>query len=107
MTSVVRLCALATFFWFVMFSPWTAPRLNFWLVMTMATAVLSAAGLWLQRERLREIYAFTPSHVLIGLVSALLLYAVFWSATSSRRRSSSSRNRRSRGSTAPGRRLPR
>ena len=78
MTSVVRLCALATFFWFVMFSPWTAPRLNFWLVMAMATAALSAAGLWLQRERLREIYAFKPSHVLIGLVSALLLYAVFW-----------------------------
>ncbi|OPY04390.1 MAG: CAAX amino terminal protease self- immunity [Syntrophaceae bacterium PtaB.Bin038] len=78
MTSVVRLCALAALFWFVLFSPWTAPRLNFWLVMAMATAVLSAAGLWLQRAHLREIYAFRPSHVLIGLASALILYAVFW-----------------------------
>lgn len=78
MTSVVLLCALAAFFWFVMFSPWTAPRLNFWLVMAAATAVLSAAGLLLQRGRLREIYAFRPSHVLIGLASALILYAVFW-----------------------------
>ena len=77
MSAVVRLCALAAFFWFVMFSPWTAPRLNFWLVMAAATAVLSAAGLWLQRERLREIYAFRPSHVLIGILSALVLYAVF------------------------------
>jgi len=78
MTSIVLLCALATFFWFVLFSPWTAPRLNFWLVMAMATAVLSAAGLWLQKDRLRGIYAFRPFHILIGLVSALLLYAVFW-----------------------------
>lgn len=78
MTSVVWLCALATLFWFVLFSPWTAPRLNFWLVMTLATAVLSAAGLWCQREKLREIYAFNPSHILIGLLSALLLYAIFW-----------------------------
>lgn len=77
MTSVARLCALAAFFWFVLFSPWTAPRVNFWLFMAMATAVLSAAGLWLQRDRLREIYAFRPSHVLIGLASALVLYAVF------------------------------
>lgn len=78
MTSVVWLCALATLFWFVLFSPWTAPRLNFWLVMALATAVLSAAGLWCQREKLREIYAFNPSHILIGLLSALFLYAIFW-----------------------------
>lgn len=78
MTPVVRLCALAAFFWFVLFSPWTAPRIHFWLVMAAATAVLSAAGLWLQRERLREIYAFRPAHVPIGLLSALLLYLVFW-----------------------------
>lgn len=78
MKSVAWLCVLATFFWFVMFSPWTAPRLNFWLVMAVTTAVLSAAGLWLQKDRLREIYAFKPSHVLLGLASALILYAVFW-----------------------------
>jgi hypothetical protein len=78
MTSVGWLCALATFFWFVLFSPWTAPRLNFWLVMALATAVLSAAGLWCQREKLREIYTFNPTHILIGFLSALALYAIFW-----------------------------
>ncbi|MCU0531655.1 MAG: CPBP family intramembrane metalloprotease [Syntrophales bacterium] len=78
MTSVGWLCALATFFWFVLFSPWTAPRLNFWLVMALATAVLSAAGLWCQRKKLREIYAFSPTHILIGFLSALALYAIFW-----------------------------
>ncbi len=78
MTAVIGFCTLATFFWFVMFSPWTAPHLNFWLVMAMATAVLSGAGLWLQRDRLGEIYSFTPSHILVGLLSAVLLYGIFW-----------------------------
>lgn len=78
MTAVVRLCILATFFWFVLFSPWTAPSSNFWLIMAMATAILAGAGLWLQRDRFREIYFFESFHVLIGLLSALLLYAIFW-----------------------------
>jgi uncharacterized protein len=78
MNLVVWLCFLATFFWFVMFSPWTAPHLNFWLVMAMATAVLAGSGLWLQRNRLREIYVFKPTHIAIGLLSALILYAIFW-----------------------------
>jgi len=78
MTAVIWLCALATLFWFVMFSPWTAPRLNFWLVMAMATALLAGSGLWLQKERLHEIYCFKPVHIAIGLASAILLYAIFW-----------------------------
>jgi len=78
MTAVIWLCALATLFWFVLFSPWTAPRLNFWLVMAMATAVLAGSGLWLQKERLREIYGFKPVHIAIGLASAIVLYAIFW-----------------------------
>ncbi len=78
MTAVVWLCVLATFFWFVMFSPWTAPHLNFWLVMVMATAVLAGPGIWLQKDRLREIYSFKLSHVAVGLVSAGILYAIFW-----------------------------
>jgi membrane protease YdiL (CAAX protease family) len=78
MTAVVSLCALATFFWFLMFSPWTAPHLNFWLVMAMATAVLAGLGIWLQKDRLPEIYPFKFSHVAIGLVSAGILYAIFW-----------------------------
>ena len=78
MTAVVGLCALATFFWFVMFSPWTAPHLNFWFVMAMATAVLAGLGIRLQNDRLREIYSFKLSHLAIGLVSAAILYAIFW-----------------------------
>ena len=78
MIAVSWLCALATFFWFVMFSPWTAPRLNFWLVMAVATAVLAGSGLWLQRRRLDDIYSFKPLHIAIGFASAILLYAIFW-----------------------------
>jgi hypothetical protein len=78
MTAVICLCALATFFWFLMFSPWTAPHLNFWLVMAMATAVLAGLGIWFQKDRLRKIYPFKLSHVAIGLASAGILYAIFW-----------------------------
>ncbi len=104
MIAVIWLCALATFFWFVMFSPWTAPHLNFWLVMAMATAVLAGSGLWLQRRRLDEIYSFKPVYVVIGIASAVLLYAIFGSAMPSRHSSSISQGRRLPVSTARARR---
>jgi membrane protease YdiL (CAAX protease family) len=78
MTAVIGLCALATLFWFVMFSPWTAPHLNFWLVMAAATAVLAVLGIWFQKDKLPEIYPFKISHLAIGLASAGILYVIFW-----------------------------
>jgi len=72
------LISLAFAFWFVMFSPWTAPHLNFWAVMALATAVLGGASLILDRRKLRELYAWKNEYVLIGVLSAVFLYGIFW-----------------------------
>ncbi len=78
MRPVDGLCLVAAAFWFLMFSPWTAPHLNFWATMVAATAFLAGCALWLDRRRLPELYPFRPAHVAIGLVSAAVLYGVFW-----------------------------
>lgn len=72
------LSALAAAAWLLMFSPWTAGHVNFWLVMTLATGVLAGAALLLDRGRLSEAYAFKPVHILIGALSAAQLYLIFW-----------------------------
>lgn len=73
-------CGLAAVMWFVMFSPWTKGLVNFWTAMLCSTIVLGSLALWLGRSDRREIYAFKPVHVLIGLASVALLYGFFWAA---------------------------
>ncbi|MGQ9819808.1 MAG: hypothetical protein ACUVQ1_07795 [Candidatus Kapaibacteriales bacterium] len=34
--------AIAIFLWFIMFSPWTAQKVNFWAVMLIAGILLSS-----------------------------------------------------------------
>ena len=78
MKAVTLLGALAAAFWFSMFSPWTAGLVNFWAVMLAATALLAGSALALDRGRLRDLYAFRPVHLLIGVCSAVVLYVVFY-----------------------------
>lgn len=78
----IVLGAVAAFgFWFILFSPWfewTALVHDhyFWYGMTSATAFLAAATIVLQRKILRRLFAFEPKFVLIGIVHAILLYAL-------------------------------
>lgn len=68
---------LATVLWTVMFSPWTAPHVNFWWMMTGSACTLSllatlfAPGWW-KRVRL------TPANILLGVAIAVALWGVFW-----------------------------
>jgi membrane protease YdiL (CAAX protease family) len=71
------LCLLAGLFWFIIFSPWTFGRLNFWAEMVMATGVLAGAALFLGRKDLPSVYRFRRSHLVIGIGSAAVLYLVF------------------------------
>jgi uncharacterized protein len=71
-------CVIAAAFWFVMFSPWTKHLVNFWGAMLCATIVLGGAALWLGRAERGDVYAFKPSHILLGLASVVFLYAFFW-----------------------------
>ena len=68
---------LAFVLWTVMFSPWTAPYVDFWWMMTGSACTLSilatifAPGWW-KRVKL------TPSDILLGIAIAAALWGVFW-----------------------------
>lgn len=76
--ATLALCAVASAFWFVMFSPWTKGLVNFWAAMLCSTIVLGGAALWLGRAERKEVYAFRPVHLLVGLGAVGFLYAFFW-----------------------------
>jgi uncharacterized protein len=77
MKGVVLLVLLATLFWFLIFSPWTYGKLNFWGEMLAATGILAISALYLDRQSLSSVYSFRPSYILVGIGSALILYLVF------------------------------
>lgn len=78
MRSVLLGCVLAVIFWFLMFSAWTSHLLNFWGVMTGASGLLAGYGLLQNKTRLRELYTFHPKWIIIGIVSAAILYLIFF-----------------------------
>lgn len=53
-------------------------RDHFWPRAAAAGAVIGAYGLVAQRAELGRLFAFEPVDVLIGVVSAAVLWAVFW-----------------------------
>jgi membrane protease YdiL (CAAX protease family) len=76
--AVAGLSLLALLFWFVMFSPWTSGLANFWLEMTGASSLLALTALYVQRREWRQLFAFRWSYLVIGMLSAALLYGVFY-----------------------------
>ena len=68
---------LAFVLWTIMFSPWTAPYINFWWMMTCSACTLSilatifAPGWW-KKVRL------TPTDIMLGIAIATALWGVFW-----------------------------
>ncbi|MCR4612580.1 MAG: CPBP family intramembrane metalloprotease [Bacteroidaceae bacterium] len=74
---------IAALLWFVMFSPWTAPLLNFWWSMTASACVLITMSLTGNKNTLRSLF---PSlslrglgyEIVLGIVIAVVLWGVFW-----------------------------
>jgi hypothetical protein len=69
---------LAGAWWFVLFSPWTAPQQGFWWGMLFATGSLFGYSAWLLRGKWRPLLTPTLRHVWLGIASAIGLYVVFW-----------------------------
>lgn len=70
---------LAALLWFVMFSPWTAPHLNFWLTMAFAGALLMTISLTFGNELRESLKAnFRWSDIPIGVAIGAALWGVFW-----------------------------
>lgn len=68
---------VAAALWFVMFSPWTAPKLNFWYAMTFSAVVLTTLAAVFCREWMRDV-RFSVREVAAGLGIAFVLWWVFW-----------------------------
>lgn len=77
MKKLLLTLVVAAILWAVMFTPWTAPHVNFWWAMTASACVLSlmatlfAPGWW------RNV-RITPREVVIGVAIAAALWGVFW-----------------------------
>ncbi len=78
MKTIVFFSLAAVLLWMVMFSPWTAPHINFWFAMTVSASILAGSALFLQRKNLRDVFAFKASYPVIGILSAVVLYLVFF-----------------------------
>lgn len=63
---------------FVLFSPWTRSAVGFWPAMATLTALLAAVSLVIDRKRIRTLYRFERKDVILGLLSAAFLYAIFF-----------------------------
>jgi len=76
---LIFLIILACIFWLEMF---VLKNFNFWLEMTIAASLLAGLGLYFNHRNGEAInyrlYFFEPKYILIGIVSAALLYIVFY-----------------------------
>ena len=68
---------IATVLWGVMFSPWTAPHVNFWITMTISGIILTSYSLWADRNVLKAIRIGWVD-ILLGIGIAVALWGVFW-----------------------------
>lgn len=77
MNKILFALVVAALLWAVMFSPFTAPHVNFWCVMTCSALVLTGmatlfGGRWWSR------IDFTFTDILLGLCIAVALWCIFW-----------------------------
>lgn len=70
--------AIAIFLWFIMFSPWTAQKVNFWAVIFIAGILLSSYAFLNEKSILLRKFNFTFRTFTIGLISAIILYLAFY-----------------------------
>lgn len=77
MRKTIAAVLVAALLWFVMFSPWTAPHINFWYTMTCSALTLTTLSTVWCREWLKDL-RFSPRAVAAGLSIAFVLWWVFW-----------------------------
>ena len=73
---IVGIC-IAAVLWTVMFSPWTAPHINFWIMMTCSGVTLTLYSTWASPGWWKDI-RIGLSDILLGAGLAALMWGVFW-----------------------------
>ena len=77
MKRVLFTIVLATVLWTVMFSPWTAPHVNFWWMMTGSACMLSLCATIFNPGWWRKVHV-TPADIFLGIAIAVALWGAFW-----------------------------
>lgn len=77
MKRLVFTIVLAALLWTIMFSPWTAPHVNFWWMMTGSACVLSLLATLFRPGWWRDVHII-PANILWGVLIAVALWGVFW-----------------------------
>jgi membrane protease YdiL (CAAX protease family) len=78
MRATVALLLLAAAAWGLLFAPGAPATLGFWPLMAVSVGLLTIAGLYLDRRAGMRRFHFRGAHLWIGVLSAVVLYAVFW-----------------------------
>ena len=68
---------IAAVLWTVMFSPWTAPHVNFWVMMTCSGMALTLYSTWAAPGWWKGI-KLDLDNILLGAGLAAVLWGVFW-----------------------------
>jgi membrane protease YdiL (CAAX protease family) len=77
MNRIITAILVAATLWFLMFSPWTAGAINFWVAMSVSAMVLIRISSASVKDFLLQ-FNFSAKEVALGLVSAVVLYGVFY-----------------------------
>ena len=77
MKKLIGAIIIAAIFWFVMFSPWTNPHINFWYVMLVAAGTLSVLSIMFGRDWKKQ-FSFNMKDVALGIGSAIALWGIFY-----------------------------
>ena len=77
MPGLIFSMAVAFCLWFVMFSPVTAPHVDFWLTMSLSAVILTALST-VFNPGWRKHMDWSLQNVALGLAVAALLWGVFW-----------------------------
>ena len=77
LTKPVTGCIIAAVLWTIMFSPWTAPHVNFWVMMTCSGLVLTTFSTWAQRDWWKGV-KLNWNNIVLGIALAAVLWGVFW-----------------------------
>ncbi len=77
MKKLLLAIVVAAILWFVMFSPWTAPFVNFWKAMAVAGTILIALSAWFGKEFKKQ-FRFSAKDLVVGVASAVVLWVVFY-----------------------------
>ena len=77
MKKIIFTLLLAALLWTIMFSPLTAPHVNFWWAMTGSACTLSLFATLFNKGWWKEV-RLTPSNIVLGVAIAVALWGVFW-----------------------------